>query len=514
MKVPWGSVLACVFVLCAAASGGTYYVDSKSGDDKNSGASPRSAWRSVAAVNARIFKPGDRILLKSGCAWTGVLAPQGNGEPGRPVVIDRYGDGAKPKIHGEGATAAVVLKNQEHWEINNLEVTNDAPAEGLRRGVLVLAENVGRTVRHIYLRGIDVHHVRGRLGADIVSKTTGGIAFEVRGRDRPTRFDDILVEECSVAHVDSTGIYTWSDYSPHPRDPQWEQLRFTKVRIRKNRLLDTGKNAMGIRASLAPLIEQNVIERSSQRLHGNALFVFGCKDAVIQHNEVYGTKFERIEGAAFDSDYNSEGTVIQYNYSHDNGGGLVDLCNNPASTPPRGYNDGTIVRYNISQNDIQRVIAFDGPVTNTQIYNNTIFVGAKLAPRIIEFDTFGKSAGCASRTWFRNNIFYNEGEGTYVWGESKESVFEYNCFFGNHPASEPDDRHKITTDPLFIAPGTGGIGLASVGGYRLRGSSPCLGSGVLVIGNGGRDYWGSPLSNKHSDRGAFERPITRASIPD
>ena len=160
------------------------------------------------------------------------------------------------------------------------------------------------------------------------------------------------------------------------------------------------------------------------------------------------------------------------------------------------------------------MIAFDGPVTNTQIYNNTIFVGKKLAPRIIEFDTFGKSAGYASRTWFRNNIFYNEGEGTYVWGESKESVFEYNCFFGNHPASEPDDRHKITADPLFMAPGTGGIGLASVGGYRLRGSSPCLGSGVLVIGNGGRDYWGSPLSNKHSDRGAFERPITRASIPE
>jgi hypothetical protein len=35
-----------------------------------------------------------------------------------------------------------------------------------------------------------------------------------------------------------------------------------------------------------------------------------------------------------------------------------------------------------------------------------------------------------------------------------------------------------------------------------------------MTGNGGRDYWGNPLSNEHSDRGAFERPIARASIPE
>jgi hypothetical protein len=503
-----------LLVFCRAVLAADYYLDCSRGDDRAAGSRPAAAWKTLDKASGTTYQPGDRILLRAGCQWLGVLAPQGSGAPGRPIVLDRYGDGPKPRIRGNGAMAAVLLNNQEGWEIANLEVTNDAPEEGLRRGVLVLAENAGRALRHIYLRGLEVHHVRGRLGADIVSKTTGGIAFEVRGAERPGRFDDILVEGCSVEHVDNTGIYTWSDYSPHPRDPRWKELRFTGVRLRNNRLRDIGKNAIGVRASLAPLIEQNVIERSSQRLHGNALFVFGCKDAVIQHNEVYGTRFERIEGAAFDSDYNSEGTVIQYNYSHDNGGGLVDLCNNPSSRPPRGYNDGTIVRYNISQNDVQRVIAFDGPVTNTQIYNNTIFVGEKLAPRIIEFDTFGKSPGYASRTWFRNNIFCNKGEGTYVWGESKENVFEYNCFFGNHPASEPDDRYKITADPLFIAPGTGGIGLASVGGYRLRGGSPCLDSGVPMTGNGGRDYWGNPLSDKHSGRGAFERPIARASIPE
>ena len=52
---------------------------------------------------------------------------------------------------------------------------------------------------------------------------------------------------------------------------------------------------------------------------------------------------------------------------------------------PRGYNDGTIVRYNISRNDVFRVFGFDGNVTNTLIHNNTVYVGQGRKPRIVEF---------------------------------------------------------------------------------------------------------------------------------
>jgi hypothetical protein len=211
-----------------------------------------------------------------------------------------------------------------------------------------------------------------------------------------------------------------------------------------------------------------------------------------------------LEGAAFDSDYNSEGTMIQYNYSHENGGGMVNLCNNPQSKPPRGYNDGTIIRFNISQNDIHRVIAFDGPVTNTQIHNNTIYADSNLTPKIIEFDVFGKTKGYALRSWFRNNIFYIMGNATYVWGESKENVFEYNCFYGNHPESEPADLWKITTDPLFVGPGKAMTGKHSVDGYKLQQKSPCIDSGIIIENSCSRDYWGNPLSKDKPDRGAYE----------
>ena len=412
-------------------------------------------WRSLDSVNALELQPGDQLLLKSGCRWTGTLSPKGSGTEGRPIVLDRYGEGAPPRIDGAGAEAALLLRNQEFWEIANLEVTNDAPEPGLRRGVLIKAENLGRALRHVHLRGLDVHHVKGKLGADIVSKCTGGIAFEVVTKEKPTRLDDILIENNRIRSVDNTGIYLYTDSSPHPRDPQWEQLHHTRVVIRGNHLEDIGKNAMGIRASLEPLIERNVIRNAAARYHGNAVYVFGSKGAVMQYNEVSGTQFLGLEGAAFDSDYNSEGTLIQYNYSHENGGGLVNLCNNPASKAPRGYNDGTIVRYNLSRNETDRVIGFDGPVTNTRIYRNSLQIGPGRKPRIVVFDLFGKSPGYADHTWFRDNVIIDEGDGTYDWGKATNFFFEGNCFGGRHPANEPEDPKKRTSgceaggNPIF-----------------------------------------------------------------
>ena len=400
-------------------------------------------WKSVEAVNQLDLKPGDRLSLRAGCRWTGTLQPKGSGIEGKPIVLDRFGDGALPLIDGAGGEAALLLRNQEFWEIANLELVNDASAPGLRRGLLVKAENTGGALRHIHVTGLDIHNVKGKLGADMVSKCTGGIGFEVVTRLKPARFDDVLIENNRIHSVDNMGIYLNTDSSPHPRDPNWEALRHTRIVVRNNRLEDIGKNAICLRASLDALIERNVIRKAAARYHGNAIYVFGCKNAIIQNNEVSHTTYHDLEGAAFDSDYNSEGTIIQSNYSHDNGGGLADICNNPDSKPPRGYNDGTIIRHNVSRNEGYRVIAFDGPATNTQIYNNTLIVTPGTKPHIIEFDLFGKSPGFADRTVIRNNLIVNQGEGTYLWGKATNYSFEGNCFGGNPPPTDLVDSSKV-----------------------------------------------------------------------
>ena len=160
-----------------------YYVDSLSGSDANLGSSPEKAWKTLTKLNATTFSPGDRILFKSGGQWTGQLWPKGSGTERHPIVIDKYGGEAKPMINGNGeAEDAVLLKNQEYWEVNNLEVTNTGSTPGTRRGMRLVADNYG-DVHHIYVRGLNVHDVNG---SDQI-KENGGITYNCAGDSKPSR---------------------------------------------------------------------------------------------------------------------------------------------------------------------------------------------------------------------------------------------------------------------------------------------------------------------------------------
>ncbi len=96
------------------AAGTAYYIDSKTGDDENTSDSPKRPWKTLAAVNARVFVPGDKILFKAGTNYSGLLKPKGSGADGRPIVIDMYGSGEKPRIDGEGIQDTLLLENIEY----------------------------------------------------------------------------------------------------------------------------------------------------------------------------------------------------------------------------------------------------------------------------------------------------------------------------------------------------------------------------------------------------------------
>ena len=44
----------------------SYYLDSKAGDDSNSGRSPSSAWRTIAKLNSIALSPGDTVYFRRG----------------------------------------------------------------------------------------------------------------------------------------------------------------------------------------------------------------------------------------------------------------------------------------------------------------------------------------------------------------------------------------------------------------------------------------------------------------
>jgi hypothetical protein len=488
-------------------AGTVYYVDSLTGDDTGPGRSSDRPWKTLAKVNGTDFLPGDRILFKSGSVWTGQLWPKGSGSAERPIVIDKYAGDAKPVINGAGlAEDAVLLKNQEYWEMRNLEITNTGATPGTRRGVHLVAENSGE-MHHLYVQNLNIHDVNGALK----DKVNGGIHYSAIGDQKPSRFVDLRIEGNHISHVDRSGIFGWSTH--------WTRTKWYPslgVVIRNNVLDDIGGDGIVNVATDGAVVEYNMVSHASQRSqdYNVGIWPWSADNTIVQYNEVYGTLGQH-DAEGFDSDWNSRNTIIQYNYSHDNDGGFLLICNEGSQSPQDSAgNVGTIVRYNISQNDHHRAIKLSGPVKNTLIYNNTIYVGKGEDVDVVLHTDW---TGWAADTYFYNNIFYVEGtarisygatgnpDGSYVPapgpGKSTNNVFDYNVYYGMQAA---DDRHALTSNPWLIDPGHAG-GREDVKGYGLQRNSPALSSGKTIENNGGKDFFETAVPQCGAvDRGAIQ----------
>jgi hypothetical protein len=275
--------------------------------------------------------------------------------------------------------------------------------------------------------------------------------------------------------------------------------------IRGNLLEDIGGDCIKPEGCDGALVEHNRVDRGRQRCKDAAagIWPWASDNTVIQYNEVSGLK-GTFDGQAFDSDDNCRNTLFQFNYSHDNDGGFILIC-----SVGKQQKDGqvtyiglenTTVRYNISQNDggggvppferRPRVIHIAGPARNTWIYNNVFFTGKDIKTYFIHNTPY---QGWAEDIHLLNNILIAEGELKYDLGNNTRFKFIKNAFFGNH-VGRPADAGAITTDPLLAAAGSGQIGLGSLNGYRLKADSPCIGAAAPVPSNGGKDFWGKPVS--------------------
>jgi hypothetical protein len=492
----------------SSSAANSYYVDSVAGSDENSGTSITTPWKTLDKVDRSTFRAGDVILFKSGSKWTGQLWPKGSGTEHQPIVVDKYGGDAKPIIAGVGREEATfLLKNQEYWEINNLEITNTGSGARVRRGVHLDADNYG-DVHHIYLRSLSIHDVNGTDKA----KTNGGINYTSEGSSKPSRFVDLRIENNRIYHVDRSGIFGSSYH--------WVRSRWYPslgVIVRGNTLDDIGGDGIVVVATDGALVENNVVSRANQRSNGYnvGIWPWSADNTVVQYNEVYGTRGQR-DGEGFDSDWNSRNTLIQYNYSHDNDGGFLLICNQGGMDVTTNVgNTGTVVRYNISQNDHNRGVNIAGPVRDSMIYNNTIYVGKDEKVDLLLHSNW---KGWATGTYLYNNIFYVEGRGMFSYarsrrsngahvtaagfGKSQQNIFDSNVYYGVPSA---DDPHGLTGDPHLASPGASTTGRQSVAGYGLLPGSPAIGSGRTISDDGGKDFLGARVPSCHGvDRGALE----------
>ena len=547
-------------ILKNEVKGTTYYVSTLDGNDNNDGLSEKKAFYSLSKINEIELKPGDRVLLEAGSVFTnGFLHIKGSGSEEAPIEIDKYGEGNNPRIdtNGQGiwyqdygkqlgnashkykgyVSSSILLYDVEYISIKNLEITNesleiDANYNYIntmnRTGVAAIAKNKG-TIDHIYLDGLNIHDVIGNVYDKHMNN--GGIYFTVFKPDNEeetgiSRYNDVKIENCIIDNVNRWGIavgYTtyWDKFTAAEiSDETIKKYGSTGVEIRNNYVKDAGGDAITTMYCDRPIIEYNVSDGAARQINTTdysetgfgrvaaAIWPWKCKDAIFQYNEAFDTCLNQ-DGQAWDADY-GDGTIYQYNYSHNNGGGSVMICGAQAIN--------TIFRYNISENDLSGVLNIPGN-PNADIYNNTFYMKEG-----VSFIRSGMTGGVAV---VENNIIYNSGaEIQEDWTRGNSKVTYSNNLYYNYKNVPTSDNTAITQNPKFIDGGNGPNAytgntpsseerithdLSSFDGYKLKDDSPAINAGKFIEDNGGLDFFGNKVSGT-PDIGAYESKVASLEV--
>ncbi|WP_175578282.1 carboxypeptidase regulatory-like domain-containing protein [Bifidobacterium jacchi] len=426
---------------------------------------------------------------------TALLHPLGSGNADAKIALGSYGseNGSRPVLKGNAKVNDVVqLKDQEYWDISGLDVSNEAAGfTGNDEGGKIDANN-GALVDdlrgiHIYgqdaakLSGFDlhdlyVHDVTGEVAwitqsqiakdfdkakADMAkssngvlmaggwdfSKRTGGILMETfKPSGEPTVFSDVLVEKNDFKR-NSFGAFTIKQwYGGKNKYAAWDgrasngyqskARMHTNVVVRDNNIDQKGVyNGDGVYLTSVRggRVENNVIAHPG--VCGIELYF--ADDVIVEGNEVYDSqkKAGGSDSNGIDPDRNVTNTIIQRNYIHNSGEGIL-LC---------GYDYNTvIIRYNVIADS--GWATFHGYVWggHFEIYNNVIYQSSRSwnGPWV-------NSSNSGNDTWhLTNNIFYyNRGDGTRAPGgyqTDKKITYDHNVYV--NAAKNAKDANAITIE--------------------------------------------------------------------
>lgn len=510
----------------------TYYV-SNNGNDSNDGLSPETAWKTIARVNQDTYIPGDKILFERGGEWENTtLQPQGSGSAEAYITIGAYGNETAhaPRISANGKVAdAIYLYNQQYWEICDLDISNNVEgtkmvagdtnptgnvtardnSEGEKLGDYRGIHIAGRDVPS--LQGFNIHNVRVHDVSGIVtwigdtgvrdagignnygfdgSKRTGGILIEslATTTNTPTIFSNITIADSEFVNNSFGGITIkqwnngkgrdgstgWANRNsaggaPDYYDPNWKP--HTNILITGN-YINQGASAYACNGIYLCGVKDSVVEKNLLEHIGTCgIELFFADNVAIQYNEVFDVRHKGggQDSNAIDPDWRATNILIQYNYVHDCGEGLL-LCG-------MKFNSG-IIRYNLIQDCLYSYVHYSMGGGYFQFSNN-VFYRSKDGNGTSNFDPWG--GGTAS---YVNNVFY-DGKGT-GFGFSGGTSFSYknNAYYGT-PACWKDSSPIMLNEDPFVgtAPSMSRLGNAATGALlEANGLMPKTGSALVAAG--------------------------------
>ena len=461
----------------SAATGTTYYVDSKGGNDSNDGTSESKAFKTLDKVNGLNLEPGDTVLLKKGSVFEDQalkFTKEDSGTAEAPVKVSTYGEGKRPQINTNGhgqwelnygnpldnqnhkwkgtVSSSILIEDAEYFEIEGLELTNDREsstdtekdkkyndADAMdRTGVAGVAKDNG-TVDHIVLNDLYIHDVTGNVYNKHM--TNGGIYFIVakptnEGETGIARYNDVQIRNCSLNKVNRWGIavgytYQWGQFQTGELpDATMAKYGSSNVVIENNYLNHVGGDAITTMYLDRPLIQYNVSENAAEQINTKDYSKNQPSlDANGNPNGTQGVGAGRVAAGIWP--WKCKNAIFQYNECFKT---LNAASGNGDGQPwDADYGDGTNYQYNYSHGNTASTIMFCGPesVNNTFRYN--ISQNEDMGP----LDPAGNSGNCQV---YNNTFYIKEGLNT-IWhrshGNGGPVDMENNIFYfaGNTQAT-------------------------------------------------------------------------------
>lgn len=190
-----------------------YHVDCEAGSDAANGRRPSTAWRSLARANRAHLRPGDSLLLRRDCRWTGPLEFSWSGTRSLPITLAAYGVGARPIV--EDAFQDIHVTGS-WFVIQDVHVRADPPTvdikckdqpAGMRFGIFVDAGSRHGVIRDILAtelftgvriqQGASDHRIIESTFQDNDMKSadpasdSGAVAVDLQGDDNEVAWNDI-----------------------------------------------------------------------------------------------------------------------------------------------------------------------------------------------------------------------------------------------------------------------------------------------------------------------------------
>ncbi len=456
------------------------YFDSENGDDLNDGLSQNSPKKTIEEANKVVKKVKQteptKLLFKGTFKGTLELSQYSSSEK-KPLIVSSYGN-SKAVFDGDGNDSAILVSGGD-LRIYNLEVTNSG-----RVGIYVYTNGI---YKNLVIEGCYIHNVNwnwtfdeseesynthlndlGLNGVKTVDPTyiyeTGGIIFNT-GMSTISYLENVWVKDNRIEKVSRSGIFMTSQWvrkigvswgcNPYC-DDEHGYYPSRNVNYVGNYVDMSGGDGLVMIGVDTGYFESNVsynanfLGRTSSANAG--MWPISSKNIVMQFNESAYCKLKNggNDGEGFDIDIGCKNILFQYNYSHDNDGPGLLLCNT----------GGTISLYDEEGNLIKekgKIVQVDDRADwSNVIVRNSIFVNNGLCDRPTLFHVAGS---CYDLLFENNTVIYTDVKNQplmniTMWDEKYKKAnnftFKNNIFYSPSENNSVFSMDCLGDDYLFV----------------------------------------------------------------